>query len=152
MDHIPNPLPRAPRWFWAVLAGFFASGKHPLPQNLIPKQNPRKIPTPTGHYTTFRERERTRRVIAGDGGGDDLPDPAGELHVPLQPPHRARRTCQLHHRPERKYASQTLTLVPLPIYRGASWRMMHFSSPTTRRRRREERHPHGPLRRLWLPR
>ncbi|KAG0543104.1 hypothetical protein BDA96_02G161100, partial [Sorghum bicolor] len=27
--------------------------------------------------------ERRRRVVAGDGGGDDLPHPAGEFHVPL---------------------------------------------------------------------
>jgi hypothetical protein len=39
-----------------------------------------------------------------------------------------------------------------PIDSGASWRMMPFSSPTTPRRRREERHPHGPLHRLRLPR
>lgn len=52
--------------------------------------------------------QRKRRVVAGDGGGDYLPHPARELHVPLQSPHRARQAREFHHRPERKYASQTL--------------------------------------------
>uniref|UniRef100_A0A8R7RBN3 Uncharacterized protein n=1 Tax=Triticum urartu TaxID=4572 RepID=A0A8R7RBN3_TRIUA len=64
----------------------------------IPKSSPSQLPN-------------RRRGGRGGDGGDHLPHPAGEFHVPLQLAHRARRARQLHHRAERQYAS-TQTLAP----------------------------------------
>ena len=152
----PNPIPaRSPRPFLGVLAGSFPPKSNHRPQNKIPAPLFFGFLASTGVRRGERERE-----VAGDGGGDDLPHPARELHVPLQPPHRARGARQLHHRPERKYASQTL--IPPPSLAPSSLLSRFLAGPLTidalsppprrRRRRREKRHPHGPMRRLRLPR
>ena len=140
--------------------GLLPTEKQPPPT----EQKPRKIPAPLFFgflaSTGVRRGEREREV-AGDGGRDDLPHPARELHVPLQPPHRARGARQLHHRPERKYASQTL--IPPPSLAPSSLLSRFLAGPLTidalpppprlrRRRRREKCHPHSPMRRLRLPR